>query len=214
MRILNTARQNPNLLGMGTTLTAAIVDKNELIIAKVGDSRAYLYHNGVLQRLTRDHSLMEELISSGQLTEEEARFHKDRSKITRALGCEANTVPDMYHINVAPGDRLLLCSDGLHGMITDLEIERQLRHLDPQVACKAFVRIALVSGGNDKVTGCVVDINGKMKRKDKNKTKGTSKILAICIAVLLILAIGGATYGLYAWVHNSAYLGEQNGKIA
>ena len=99
-------------------------------------------------------------------------------------------------------------------MITDHEIERQLRHPDPQDACKGLVNKALDAGGNDNVTCIVVDIAGKMKRKQKKKSGGTSKFVAITVAILLLLAIAGAAFGFNAWVHNSAYLAEQNGKIA
>ncbi|MCF0104896.1 MAG: Stp1/IreP family PP2C-type Ser/Thr phosphatase, partial [Eggerthellaceae bacterium] len=213
-RIIEATIQDTSLMGMGTTLTAAIVDKNQLIIAQVGDSRAYLFHEGRIQRLTRDHSLMEELISSGHLTEEEARYHKDRSKITRALGSDPNTFPDMYNITIESGDRLLLCSDGLHGMITDREIERQLCHSDPQEACNGLVQKALDAGGNDNVTCIVVDIAGKMKCKQKKKYGGTSKVVVITVAVLLLLAIAGAFCGFNVWMRNSAYLADQKGKIA
>ena len=97
--------------GMGTTMTAAMLSGKRLVIAQVGDSRAYLLHEGALQRITRDHSLMADLIDSGQITPEEAKTHPQRSVITRALGSDPSTLPDIYEMNVSAGDRLLLCSD-------------------------------------------------------------------------------------------------------
>ncbi|MCF0104098.1 MAG: Stp1/IreP family PP2C-type Ser/Thr phosphatase [Eggerthellaceae bacterium] len=213
-RIMEAAMQDSSLTGMGTTLTAAIVDNNQLIIAQVGDSRAYLFKSGKIQRLTRDHSLMEELISTGQLTEEEARYHKDRSKITRALGSDPNTFPDMYNIAIEPGDRLLLCSDGLHGMIHDHEMERQLRHLCPQDACKGLVNKALNAGGNDNVTCIVVDIACKKKKKQKKKSGCNSMVVVIAVALLLFLAIACAVFSFNSWVHNSTYFAGEDGKVA
>ena len=107
---------------MGTTCTAAMLEGERLVIAQVGDSRAYLLHKGKIQQLTRDHSLMADLIEAGQITPEEARVHPQRSVITRALGSDPRTVADLYEINVDAGDRLLLCSDGLSGMVLDQDI--------------------------------------------------------------------------------------------
>ena len=114
--------------GMGTTLTAAILEGERLIIAQVGDSRAYLLHDGKLQQLTRDHSLMADMIEAGQLTEAEARVHPNRSVITRAIGSDPHMQPDIYELNVETGDRILLCSDGICTMIEDPQIEHVMGH--------------------------------------------------------------------------------------
>ena len=127
--IIRAARDGRGREGMGTTLTACMLENERLVIAQVGDSRAYLLHHGKLQQLTRDHSLMADMIEAGQLTPEEARHHPQRSVITRALGSDPNTRPDMYEINVETGDRLLVCSDGLSSMIEDEQIEAVMRAL-------------------------------------------------------------------------------------
>ena len=121
-------------------MTAAMLEGERLVIAQVGDSRAYLLHQGKLQQLTRDHSLMADMIEAGQLTPEEARTHPQRSVITRALGSDAHLHPDIYEINVETGDRLLICSDGLSGMIFDDQIENTLRRdsLVHQLRCAAL----------------------------------------------------------------------------
>ena len=120
--IIVAAHEGRGREGMGTTMTAAMLEGERLIIAQVGDSRAYLLHQGKLQQLTRDHSLMADMIEAGQLTPEEARTHPNRSVITRALGSDPHTQPDLYEINVETGDRLLICSDGLSGMVCDNDI--------------------------------------------------------------------------------------------
>lgn len=143
---------------MGTTLTAAFVFEDEATIAQVGDSRAYLLHDGQLQRITRDHSLVADLIEQGRLTEAEARFHPQRSVITRALGSDPHMQPDLYTLHIEEGDRLLLCSDGLCSMISDEDIEEIL--LDnpaPAHACDALVEEAIIAGGLDNVTVIVID---------------------------------------------------------
>ena len=106
------------LRGMGTTLTAAtLVTGGTVLVGHVGDSRAYLLHDGELRQVTVDHSLVEELVREGRLTADEAAVHPQRSIITRALGVDASVEVDVYPVELAPGDRLLLCSDGLTGMV-------------------------------------------------------------------------------------------------
>ncbi|PWL78455.1 MAG: Stp1/IreP family PP2C-type Ser/Thr phosphatase [Coriobacteriia bacterium] len=156
--VLRGAQDGTGKPGMGTTLTAAFVFEDEATIAQVGDSRAYLLHDGQLQRITRDHSLVADLIEQGRLTEAEARFHPQRSVITRALGSDPHMQPDLYTLHVEEGDRLLLCSDGLCSMISDEDIEEIL--LDnpaPAHACDALVEEAIIAGGLDNVTVILID---------------------------------------------------------
>ena len=122
LNVLQAPSQGIGREGMGTTLTAAMIEGERLLIAQVGDSRAYLLHQGELQQLTRDHSLMMDLIEAGQITPEEARVHPNRSVITRAIGSDPHMKPDIYELNISAGDRLLLCSDGLSTMLEDDEI--------------------------------------------------------------------------------------------
>ena len=127
-------------------------------LAEVGDSRAYLLHNGSLKQVTRDHSLVADLIEQGRITEEEARYHPQRSVITRALGSDTNMDPDIYTFRVEKGDVLMLCSDGLSSMVTDDVIkETMLEHPLPDEMCNALVREALAAGGLDNVTVVVVE---------------------------------------------------------
>lgn len=145
---------DPQLQGMGTTMTAAFrTGPATLALAHVGDSRAYLLRDQALHQLTEDHSLVAELVRQGRLTPEQAAVHPHRSVITRALGIEPETVPDLFQLAVKPGDRLLLCSDGLSGMIDDEAIERILGEGDdPAAVTAALVDAALQNGGEDNVT--------------------------------------------------------------
>ena len=121
-RIHEVSRLEHERAGMGTTLTAAYVDDRQVAIAHVGDSRAYLFRKGELKRLTRDHSLVGELVRQGKLTEEQAEEHPQRSIITRALGPEPAVEVDTWTYPASSGDVLLLCSDGLTSMISEEEI--------------------------------------------------------------------------------------------
>ena len=212
--IIRAARDGRGREGMGTTLTACMLENERHVIAQVGDSRAYLLHHGKLQQLTRDHSLMADMIEAGQLTPEEARHHPQRSVITRALGSDPNTRPDMYEINVETGDRLLVCSDGLSSMIEDEQIEAVMRRVpDPQRCASQLVNEAIAAGGHDNVTVIVSNVTGfaeKRRRKLARKTK-----FSVALVLVLFLAIlGGGAWGVHTWLHTTAYLGEDNGKVA
>jgi PPM family protein phosphatase len=139
--------------GMGTTLTAAFVDDAHLAIAHVGDSRAYLFRDGELTRLTQDHSLVDELVRQGKLTEEQAAEHPQRSIITRALGPEADVEVDTFTYPVRAGDVLLLCSDGLTSMVSEERVAEVLatsKTLDE--AGDRLIDEANKAGGRDNIT--------------------------------------------------------------
>lgn len=146
-----------SLAGMGTTLTAATARGSALTLAQVGDSRAYLWRRGVLRQVTEDHSLVAEMIKRGQLTPEQASVHPHRSIITRALGTEPSVTPDIFDLPLEDGDRVLLCSDGLSGMVPEKELERLLAAGDdPQGVADALVAAALRHGGEDNVTAVLI----------------------------------------------------------
>ena len=149
------ARKDPNLAGMGTTTTAAIVDleAEEVAIGHVGDSRAYRYRGGRFEQLTRDHSLVEEMRRKGQLTDEQAEDHPQRSIITRALGPEPEVQVDLQTVPAQDGDVFLICSDGLTTMLDDEDIARILdRATSLQAAVRALVDEANRAGGRDNIT--------------------------------------------------------------
>ena len=161
-RVFERALQDPSAAGMGTTATVALVDEREamLRLGHVGDSRAYRYRGGELEQLTVDHSLVGELIRAGRLTEDEAAVHPHRSVITRALGTEPDVDVDTTTTALAPGDLLLLCSDGLSAMVRDGDIARilEVERLDPQRAAQALVVAANAAGGIDNVTVVLVEL--------------------------------------------------------
>jgi serine/threonine protein phosphatase PrpC len=141
------------LSGMGTTCVAAILDANILTIANVGDSRAYLLREGRLTQITQDHSSVWEQVLAGQMTPDEARLSRFRNQITRAIGSEVNSEPDVDMVELKPGDSILLCSDGLSSELDDDEIARLFAGVaDPQAACEMLVEAALGAGGRDNVT--------------------------------------------------------------
>jgi PPM family protein phosphatase len=149
------ARNDPDLAGMGTTITAAIVDPEaeEVAIGHVGDSRAYRLRAGKLERLTRDHSLVEEMRRKGQLTDAQAEDHPQRSIITRALGPEPEVEVDLQTVPAVAGDVFLICSDGLTTMLGDEQIARHLgRATSMQAAVRALVDEANRAGGRDNIT--------------------------------------------------------------
>ena len=212
--IIVAAHEGRGREGMGTTMTAAMLEGERLIIAQVGDSRAYLLHQGKLQQLTRDHSLVAMMVEAGQLTSEEARVHPRRSVITRALGTDPSTKPDLYEIDVEAGDRLLLCSDGLYGMVEDPAIQAIMtRTADPQRCASQLVNEAIAAGGNDNVTVVVVDIEGK-REAHRKKIALKTKLTIAFVLVLLAAIVAGAAWGVNAYVHNSAYLAEEDGNVA
>ena len=152
-KIYDLSRAEPERAGMGTTLTAAYLDDADLAIAHVGDSRAYLFRDGLLTRLTQDHSLVEELVRRGKLTEEQAAEHPQRSIITRALGPEPEVEVDTWSYPVRAGDVVLLCSDGLTSMIGEdvvAEVLGSASTLDE--AAERLIGEANEAGGRDNIT--------------------------------------------------------------
>jgi PPM family protein phosphatase len=152
-RIFELSQSDHERAGMGTTLTAAYVDGDGIALAHVGDSRAYLLRDGELTRLTRDHSLVDELVRRGKLTEEEAAEHPQRSIITRALGPERDVEVDTFTQPAQAGDVVLLCSDGLTSMVSEGDVASILRGArDLRSAGRALVAAANDAGGRDNIT--------------------------------------------------------------
>ena len=214
LAIIKAAREGVGRAGMGCTCTAAILENERLVIAQVGDSRAYLLHKGTMQQLTRDHSLVTDLIEAVQITPAEARVHPQRSVITRALGSDPRPQPALFEINVETGDRLLLCSDGLSTMLEDDRIEAILNSAtDPQRCAAQLVNEANSLGGYDNITVIVVDVTGLAEQRTRKMTRRT-RATAIMLVALLAAILVGAGFGLNYLVSNSAYLADDNGKVA
>lgn len=160
--VVDKARADTAMLGMGTTMTAAIEVVGGLRIGHVGDSRAYVLREGILARVTDDHSLVEELVREGRITLEQAAVHPQRNVVTRALGIDADVDVDDVAVELTGGDRVLLCSDGLSGMLRDADISAILRREpDINAAARALIDAANEAGGEDNITVLVIDVIGE-----------------------------------------------------
>jgi protein phosphatase len=152
-RIYSQAQTSPTLRGMGTTLTVALLTSTTLNLGQIGDSRAYLVRGKAITQLTDDHSLVAEQIRQGILTEEEAANHPARNIITRALGTKEKVEADFTTCALEPDDRILVCSDGLHGVVSNDELLRiVLASPDAPVACERLIARANEGGGPDNIT--------------------------------------------------------------
>ena len=198
--------------GMGCTATCAYIENDTLAIAHVGDSRAYLLHEGTLIRVTRDHSYVEELVDAGEITADEARVHPNRSVITRALGSDPAMYADHFTLHIEEGDRLILCSDGLSSMIPDSDIENiATQSSTAQICVDNLVDAALAAGGHDNVTVVVVDLvdDGVMREAKRVRRRNVT----IGVVLGLIIVLGAAIWG-YTGITGSYYLGTYQGNVA
>jgi len=160
--IYNEAKSKSMCKGMGTTITAAIFKDYKLYIAHIGDSRAYLIRDGNIRLLTKDHSLVGELIRQGELTPQEAENHPHRNILTRALGTEPVVEIDLLEMVIQPGDILLLCTDGLSNFVNDQEILTEVVNNGNNLknTVNNLVQLALKRGGLDNITVVLVSYDG------------------------------------------------------
>lgn len=157
--ILEEVEKRPELAGMGTTLTLAELDEDLIAhLGHVGDSRAYLLRNGELVQVTADHTVVYEYLQAGRITKEEAANHRQRSMLTRALGLVPEIEIDLIDLPLKIGDRMLLCSDGINGMIDDEDIEAALSIGTPEEAVWDLIERANRAGGHDNATALIVDV--------------------------------------------------------
>ncbi len=149
--------------GMGTTLTVGLLSGNRLTIGHIGDSRAYLVNSDRIELLTRDHSLLEQLIESGQVRPEEAKNHPKRHVLTRALGASSELQIDIIDYDIEPGSALLFCTDGLTNLVEDHEILTVVTgQKDPQLQAESLIALANARGGHDNITVVIAaDIGGQ-----------------------------------------------------
>jgi PPM family protein phosphatase len=160
--------------GMGTTLTATTVDERGAHLGHVGDSRAYLLRAGALRQLTDDHTLVNRMVKAGEITPQEAGTHPHRNVLTRSIGTEPEVVVDENDVPLIDGDRLLLCSDGLTGMVTEPQIQAILETTpDPQEASDRLIKAANRAGGIDNITVVILDIHEGTEDPDVVPGRGT-----------------------------------------
>lgn len=158
-KVYHAAQADPAKAGMGTTLTAVYLTGEDAFIAHVGDSRAYLIRNGVVIRITEDHTLVEALVLAGRITPAEARVHPQRNLITRALGNQPMVDVDVLHVDNRPGDVWMLCSDGLSNHMTERQISRVMHsEASWQEKAEKMVAMAIENGTTDNLT-CVIVTN-------------------------------------------------------
>jgi protein phosphatase len=167
-RVMAAVAAQPWLKGMGTTVVAGLVNEKILALAHVGDSRAYLFRDGELRRLTDDHSWVHEQVAAGILTEDEAKSHPLKNVVTRALGGGPSVAPDLREITFAPRDEFLFCSDGLTTMLADEEIRDAISETrEPQELCRRLVDLANDRGGVDNITVVVVRVPERLSRSTR-----------------------------------------------
>lgn len=229
------ARSNEDrrVAGMGTTLTAALIRGDLALLVHVGDSRAYLLRGGELRQVTEDHTLVERMVRAGEISPDEADVHPHRNVLLRVLGTEADVDVDETQLGLLEGDRLLLCSDGLTGMITDAQIQAILEAaVAPQDAADRLVRAANRAGGIDNITVVVLDLvegdevdagggrpfasgvgsPGPARRTPRPELRRLVRpAIAVVAAIVVLLA---AYTGLRAWLDTRWYLGVANGHVA
>ena len=157
-RIAELVEQNPEFDGTSTTVTAALFDGHRIGVAHVGDSRGYLLRDGTLSQLTKDHTFVQSLIDEGRITEDEARTHPHRNLILRAVDGVHETDPDLFEVDLAPGDRILLCSDGASGVLARDRLTDILGTGSVDYAAVELVRASLEAGSSDNVTCVVADV--------------------------------------------------------
>ena len=157
--VYETAKTSLNYKGMGTTLVGAVVRRGKAHIINVGDSRAYLISKDGMLQVTRDHTLVEDLLIRGDITKKEAQNHPNRNLLTRVVGTEARVARDLFEVALESGDRLLFCSDGLTNLVSDAEILQEINSYESlEKCCEMLITLALAKGGSDNITTLVVEI--------------------------------------------------------
>ena len=159
MRLQELVISDPATEGMGTTLTAMLWLDGHAALCHIGDSRAYLLRNGQFYQITHDHTLVQSLVDEGKITEDDVATHPHRSLLLRALDGRTIAEPDLSQLETMPGDRLLLCSDGLSGVVTEQTLHQTLSSVwDPDKAALQLVELAIKGGGPDNITVIVADV--------------------------------------------------------
>jgi serine/threonine protein phosphatase PrpC len=213
------SEEDEQLSGMGTTLTAARIEGASALIAHVGDSRAYMLRDGVLRQLTTDHTLVARMVKSGEITEAEADVHPHKNVLTRALGTDEEVDVDEDSVALTDGDRLLLCSDGLTGMVTEDQIQAILENSEqPQQAADRLVKAANRAGGIDNISVVVIDAVGEEGRAAGGRRVAAPSPrtvrrwgLRVGLALLIVIAL---LFAARWWLDRQWYVGPSGESVA
>jgi protein phosphatase len=163
--VFRTAVENSDFFGMGTTLVSALICGKVAHVINVGDSRAYYITENGIRQVTRDHSVVEDMVARGDITPEEARLHPRKNLITRALGAEPQVRGDLFELELSEGDALLLCSDGLSNQLSDQEILYEVIHGgDHESCCQRLVDIVLSRGAPDNTTAVLLALDEQIQQ--------------------------------------------------
>lgn len=234
--VFEKAAGDQRLRGMGTTLTAALIAGGAAHLAHVGDSRAYLSRAGALRMLTRDHTLVNQMVAEGEISEAEAEVHPHRNVLTRVIGTEPEVDVDVDDVGLLEGDRLLLCSDGLTTMLTKDQIKAILESGGaPQEAADRLVRAANRAGGLDNITVLILDVLSDDDPKAEtgvdipaappaarapgpegtvsDHTSRRLKRAGIAVAIAVVVLVAGFT-ALRSWLDSRWYVGISDGQVA
>lgn len=208
-----------HLSGMGTTLTALRASDESVEIAHVGDSRAYLFKDRTLAQVTEDHTEVGRLVRQGRISKQDAARHPRRNYLERALGIFPEVRIDSSTIPASSGDRFLLCSDGLFGMIDDAQIAQILdEEGDPQAAATRLCEAAVEAGGADNVTAVVVDYGARTRARqpsaDRPQPKRKKKPRLVRYTVVAAIVVLGGGLAARASIRNSWYVGTDEGHVA
>ena len=154
--VYKTSIEHLELSGMGTTLVSALVMGDTAHVVHVGDSRAYHIHHSKIKKVTVDHSVVQQLVEIGQISEEEAKTHPEKNMITRAVGVKADVEPEVSSFKVGKTSVILLCSDGLSNLVEENEMLEIINQNEPEIAVENLISLALERGGNDNITAVII----------------------------------------------------------
>jgi PPM family protein phosphatase len=157
--IITKASQDPSCHGMATTCAAFVLRGNKGYISNAGDSRVYLLRGSVLQQITNDHTLVNSLLSDGLISAEDAAVHPQKNVLVKAVGSRREIAPDTFQISLEKDDAILLCSDGLHGLVSDNDIKKQLLSLSAQEAGQSLINLAKGKGGTDNISVIIIKLS-------------------------------------------------------
>jgi len=198
-RIIEEAVNGEGGGAMGTTMVAAAIVGDHLTVANVGDSRAYLVRAETTQQITKDHSLVAEQVAGGVMTAEEARTSNYRNIITRALGHRPKVEVDIFEITLLPEDRIVLCSDGVHGSVEPEEVADLVLHQSPTEASQALVDLAMAHGSTDNVTAAVITYEPvaaavATTAPSEAGRRGLSPVVLLLVLIVVIAIIAGVVF--------------------